>query len=85
MTSSCTSAQACSSSSAENNSRRVVADRGVGLGGHRPVAPVGEGGAHTLAAAQDEVLEGGDQPVVVGADVGGVRRGGPPGIPAVDR
>ena len=42
----------------------------VGSGGHRPVAPVGESRAQPFAAAEDEVLENGDQPVVFGADVG---------------
>lgn len=49
-----------------------VVHAGVGLCGHRPVSPVGERGPHAFAAAQDEVLESCDEPVVVGADVGGV-------------
>ena len=71
MTSSWTSAQACSSSSAENSRSTSTVGRSSVLG-HRAPAPVGERRAQSLAAAQHELLEGGGQLGVVGADVGGV-------------
>ena len=55
--------------------QHVVTDTvGTGIVGDRAPAPVGERGAQPLAAAQDEVLERGDQAVIVVADVCG---GGP--------
>ena len=52
-------------------SQHAVVDRLLGIRRHRPVAPVRESRAQPLAAAQDEVLQNGDQPVVVRTDVGG--------------
>ena len=72
MTSSCTKAHACSSSSAENNRHTDGVGLLVGRFGDRAPAPVGERGPHPLAAAQHELLERGGQIGVVGADVGGV-------------
>ena len=72
MTSSCTRAQACSSSRPANSRSTSSTDTvGTGIVGDRAPAPVGERGAQPLAAAQHEVLQRGDQAVVVVADVGG--------------
>ena len=54
-------------------SQRPIAHRILGLGGHRAVSPVGERGPEALAAPQYEVLEDGDHPVIVLADIGRLR------------